>query len=77
MDPAKIGPKSFSNVDLAVSRLPQQEVGDAQLTAGAHEQIQIRKLSCVEFIRDALFRDLIGRIALIESADAQPRGRHP
>src|SRR4051794_36937005 len=56
--PAKIGPENFRDVNLRVRNLPEQEVGYAQLAAGADEQIGIIDVGRVEMIGEELLVDL-------------------
>src|SRR6185436_1051451 len=41
MPPAKIGPQHLGHVNLGVGDLPEEEVRDAQLAAGADEQVGV------------------------------------
>src|SRR5712691_10372120 len=43
MHAAEIGPKRFGHVNLGVGALPQKKIRDAQLAAGAHQQVQLRQ----------------------------------
>ena len=38
----EVGPQRLGEVELAIGELPQQEVADALLAAGADEQIRLR-----------------------------------
>ena len=55
---AEIGPEHFGDVDLRVGDLPEQEVRDAQLAAGADEQVGIVDVGGVEMIGEELLVDL-------------------
>src|SRR5216684_7598616 len=55
---AKIGPEDFGDVDLRVGDLPEQEVRDAQLAAGADEEIGVVEVGGVEMIGEELLVDL-------------------
>src|ERR1043165_2894292 len=50
MPPAKIGPQHLGHVDLGVGDLPEEEVRDAQLAAGADEQVGVAGAGGVEVI---------------------------
>jgi hypothetical protein len=55
---AEIRPKGVGDVDLGVGNLPEQEVADAQLAAGAHQQVGIRNTGRVKVIADLLLVDV-------------------
>ena len=39
---AEIRPKAVAEVELGISDVPQQEIADALLVAGAYQQIRVR-----------------------------------
>src|SRR5665213_1070640 len=52
MDAAKVGPEPVGDEDLGVGDLPEQEVRDALLAAGANDQIGVRHVRRVEGAAD-------------------------
>ena len=51
VNPSKIGPQRFAEVELGVGTLPQQEARQSLLTRGSNNQIRIGLASGVEVIR--------------------------
>src|SRR5579883_2468235 len=54
---AKIRPECFRYINLRIGDLPKQEVADAQLAAGADQQIRIRQPGGVKVFADNFFID--------------------
>ena len=48
MDAAKVGPEAVGDEDLGVGDLPEQEVGDALLAAGADDEVGVGHVRGVE-----------------------------
>src|SRR3954453_16291504 len=63
--PAEVGPQDLGEDELAVRRLPQQEVRDARLTRRANDDVGVGHRRLVEVLVDQLLVDLVG-------ADARP-----
>jgi len=61
----EIGPHDLREVQLRVSAFPQQEVGEALLTAGADQQVHVRE--------DAAVRDRRARRVVDGEAEPEPR----
>src|SRR5947209_2520631 len=57
---SEVGPEGLAEVDLGVGELPEKEVGDAHLAAGAHDQFQRREARGPEAVLDGLGVDLLG-----------------
>src|SRR5713101_9498212 len=58
----KVRPQCFSNVNLGISALPQQKVGNAEFTAGTHQQIELGQVAGVQFAGDSIFSQLVRRL---------------
>src|SRR5262245_23985664 len=56
----EVGPMDGDEDQLAVGRLPQQEIGQALLAAGADNEIGIGQIRCVEEARQGFRRDALG-----------------
>src|SRR5687768_11580399 len=54
---AEIGPQGVGEVELGVRELPEQEVGDALLAAGADEEVRLRRVGHRQARGEALFGD--------------------
>src|SRR4029078_1251339 len=54
----EVGPVAVDEHELAIGNLPEQEVGQAELTARADEKIRIGQISRVEISGEALLRHL-------------------
>ena len=54
----EVRPEAIGEVELGVCRLPDQEVADALLAAGANEQVEFRQVGRVEARADVLLVDL-------------------
>src|SRR5690606_30259621 len=52
---AEVGPQRGRDVQLGVCHLPEQEVGDAQVPAGADEQLGVGDVGHVEELREGSF----------------------
>src|ERR1035437_8553831 len=63
MPARKVGPASIRDPNLRISDLPQKEIAQAHLSAGADEQVGIGKAAGVEMVGDDLFRYCCLRIA--------------
>ena len=57
---AEVRPQRVGDPDLGVGDLPEQEVADAHLAAGADQQIGIGLAGGVEEAGEALLVDLVG-----------------
>src|SRR5688572_23378890 len=57
---AEIGPEGGGDEELGVRDLPEQEVGDARLTARPDEQVGVGDAVGVERTADVGFRDVLG-----------------
>src|SRR5262249_45693578 len=55
----EVGPERVEEDELGVGRLPEQVVGEALLTGGAQEEIDIGDVRLVEVAREDLFVDLV------------------
>src|ERR1041385_2515948 len=58
---AKLGPETPADEDLGVGKLPEEEIADPELSAGADEEIGIGHVFRREVLRDEMFIDLFGR----------------
>src|SRR5688572_16897179 len=58
---AEIGPVAVDEHELSIGRLPEKEIGQPHLAAGADEQVGIRQPGGVELAGEALRRDIAGR----------------
>src|SRR4029453_15329480 len=58
---AEVGPQDRCDPQLGVSDLPQQEVGDAHLAAGANQQIGVGHAVGVQRAADVGLADVLGR----------------
>src|SRR5205823_13645296 len=57
---AKIRPERRRDEQLGVRNLPEQEIADAHLAAGAYQQVRIREASSVKVLGEYLFGDVGG-----------------
>src|SRR5205814_10375488 len=57
----EVGPQRVGEIELAVRELPEQEVADALLAAGADEQIGLRRVAHRQIRRERLLADLLAR----------------
>src|SRR5271156_6488095 len=48
---AEIGPERFCHENFGVGNLPEQEIADAHLAAGADEQVRVRQAAGVQMTR--------------------------
>src|SRR5688572_23504567 len=53
----EIRPQHIADVDLGIGEIPQQEIADAMIAAGADEQVRIRHVAEAEFFREARLVD--------------------
>src|SRR5208337_1126135 len=51
---AKVGPEGLGDVDLGVGDLPQQEIAQPHLAAGANDQVELGQAVRIEMVCDAL-----------------------
>ena len=58
--PGKVGPEHIGNVELRIGRLPQQEVGQAQLSAGADNQLGVGDAPGVEVAAQLVRIQVVG-----------------
>src|SRR5918997_2253862 len=56
----KVGPERIRHVELGVGYLPEQEVGDAQLSAGPDHEVHLGDLGCVEVAGEGRLVHLLG-----------------
>src|SRR5262245_2798505 len=74
---AEVGPQGVGHVDLGIGELPEQEVRDAHLAAGADEQVRIRHPLGTETRCKAELIDIIGTPSSCLHVTRQPpRGLH-
>src|SRR5690349_11431392 len=64
----EVRPQRFGEVQLAVGELPEQEVADALLAAGADEQVGLRRVRHREVARRVGFPHLAGRPVRVREA---------
>ena len=57
---AKIGPVFAGDHDLRVAALPEEKVGEAELSRGADQEIGVRDVGGVEVVGEELSVDLLG-----------------
>ena len=57
----EVGPERVGEVELGVGRLPEQEIADAELAGGAHDQVGIRQAGSVERVPTADSSTACGR----------------
>src|SRR5262249_57969280 len=55
---AEVGPQRLRDVHLGVGELPEEEVADAHLAAGADQQVGVGHTLGARMLRDGLLRDL-------------------
>ena len=56
----EVGPERRHEHKLRIGRLPQQEVAEPLLAAGADHQIEVRQVAGLKVALERLFRDLVG-----------------
>ena len=52
---SEVGPQCLRHVDLGVGELPEQEVAEPHLAAGANHQVRIGQMACLEVPRNGFF----------------------
>ena len=67
-DLVEVGPVPIAAVQLCVGGLPQQEVGNAHVAAGADEQVRVRGATSREVARHRLLSDLGGAHLVLHHA---------
>src|SRR5437016_3625549 len=66
---AEVGPELGGEKDLGVGRLPQKEIREPQLAAGADYQVWIRQARCLEQAGKCRFVQLFGsQLPLLQQA---------
>lgn len=55
---AKVRPEHSGQIQLGIGSLPQEEVAEAKLTAGADDQVQLRQIARIEMTVDGVLVDI-------------------
>ena len=73
MRDVEIRPQRVAEIQLGVSEVPQQEIADAMIAAGADEEVGIRRLAELQLAREALLVDVLGGNAPLAASAARRR----
>ena len=60
MRTAKIGPKHIHKYELGIGRLPDQEIAETKLPAGADHNVRIRQTRRIEMRLERMLIDRLG-----------------
>src|SRR5439155_20461356 len=64
--PSKIREQGWRHVDLAIGKLPEQEIRDSKFAACADQQIDLRQTRCVEIALNVVLGQIIDALALFQ-----------
>src|SRR2546422_4204174 len=67
---AELGPQAIGEVQLRIGHLPEQEVADAHLAAGADEKVRVRRMRQRHELAQPCFVELLGRKPGLDRAAA-------